>query len=53
MEGGNPLALIASIVVGIGLTSAGILADALLSRRLRIGMAALGCCVILAGVMAL
>ncbi len=53
MEGSNPHALVASIFVGVGLTATGILADGLLSRRVRNLLAVLGCCVLLVGVVAL
>jgi len=51
MEGSQPHALVASIVVGVALAATGILADDLFSHRLRVGMAVIGICVILLGVL--
>lgn len=50
MEGHNPHALVASIIVGVALAATGILADGVFGRRARIIMAVLGCCVVLFGV---
>jgi hypothetical protein len=45
-------ALLAAIVLGIGLVSVGILADGVIGRQVRRAAAALGCCVILLSVIA-
>jgi hypothetical protein len=50
MQGDQPHALAASIIVGVALAATGILADDLFSHRLRIGMAVIGCCVLLIGI---
>ncbi len=49
MQGNNPVWLVASVALGMGLATSGILADSSRSRRMRIGVFFLGCSLIMLG----